>query len=335
MADLDGVWFAPYGNAPVALQSAYQPCPPELQVQVAQAFTLSLGTILLPEVHVHHRLPGIFHRSHHVVVFSSLSLGPQPPVQRVHYYGPADSFVRPTNTFLADTIYATNDYDNPQRVNFGLHIVELDTPSDEQAKLLNALGGLAGQVGAIFPAALPYSHLVATLGDSLRKLLDAVEPSQEARFGDMVNLYPTTGFHNQIWLQVGRYVLFDAEVDGTAYTLGPQGHLLKDGNDVLDLPYMVVRIELVNEQSPDVMDAQRAATLLSGLNGGGTDAFKSSLDFVTETVSAYSNFRDLQRYMDLYRRQQHQPGSLTQSEQDLMARLAKDPALAPFLPSPS
>jgi hypothetical protein len=71
------------------------------------------------------------------------------------------------------------------------------------------------------------------------------------------------------------------------------------------------------------------ATLLTGLQSSiPSGAGKTALDYLNDTMTAYSNFRDLERYRHLLAKA---PDQRTPAESDLMQRLEANEVLEPYI----
>jgi hypothetical protein len=327
-------WYAPLETTQTGFVDAYTPATPERTIVDADALTIALDSIAVPKEHVRQGVwPHLTHLLQsgdtNILVLSTTDIGAQPQVQRVHYFGPSQQFEHAFTQFISDVIYLTSDFHPLTGIDITLHVVECNPSKEERAALLQAFNGLAASAGAVFPILLQYSSLAGSLGAAANKLLDALIPSEQTRISQIIKLQPV-GEPAQIDLQVGRYVLLDRNIDLSNFSIGPDGRLLRGNQEVPDIPYAVFRVERANRPAPDFVVSQDVATLLTQLTQSQADPFKSSLEFVSDTMQGYKKFKDLQRYKDLA--QQKAAGSLTPAEQQVMDRIQSDPTLKPFLP---
>jgi hypothetical protein len=233
--------------------------------------------------------------------------------------------------FISDTIYLTSDFHPPSQIHLTLEVTEVNAGADERDAAIQAFNGLAQTVGAVFPVVLPYSAFVGGAATAAKKLVDALTSSATSHISDVIRLYPP-GKTDDIDLQAGRYVAVDQDRDLTNCSLRADGKLVRDGQEVLDIPYVAFRLERGEAPSPEFVVAQRVATLLTQLSAGGNDPTKSSIEFVGDTLSVYSQFRDLERYAELLKKQKTNPDSVSDAEKAVMARIQTNPALEDFLP---
>ena len=127
----DKLWFV----APKTkdLTSAYEEHPATKRVVAAEAFTVSLRTVMVAQ-----DMDGFLRGDNDVLVLSAASLGEKPAVQRVHYYEeelPAGTVLK---DFIAETMYVCDDYSGTDRLWMELNIVEVDTDTGERKALLSA-----------------------------------------------------------------------------------------------------------------------------------------------------------------------------------------------------
>lgn len=330
----DPIWFVPFGSQ--TLQSAYLPADASSPVAVlAQQFTVSLETVQLDQAPGHGWIDRL-HRSCDLLIVSSTALGSNPQVQRVHYYAEMNAVPlgQPIKDFLADTIYLCKDYSGTDRLWLSLQVVDVPADPKQRESLIKEFDGLTQQVGSIFPVALPEMALVGMAAEAVDKFVDATSKTVPI-IDQHVELDPGTR-HNRVLLRAGNYVVFHQAIDGTAYRLQDDCTIVSATGETQAIPYAVFSIDFVNDPGPawqDSVNAQRVATLLTGLNGDNPDPSQASIGFLSDTMRAYSNWKDLERYVGLYRQEQARKGSLTPAESNLMATLAANPDLKPYLPS--
>ncbi len=97
-----------------------------------------------------------------------------------------------------------------------------------------------------------------------------------------------------------------------------------------NVSYVVFSVDQDSAPSPDWVNSQRVAMLLTHLKEGNPNAEQAPIEFLMSTLTGYSNFNKLQRYQELW--QKKQEGSLAPAEQALMDQIAAIPELKPFLP---
>jgi len=187
---------------------------------------------------------------------------------------------------------------------------------------------LAAVAGSVFPVAMPYAALASGVATAIEKLISALEKNVSA-LECPIALYPPDRPDAGMPLQTGTFVVFSQEVDGTEYQFEP-GLTVKrvDGKEV-DVAYALFTVEAVKSVSPKWVISQKVATLLTQIEQGNDNSTAGSIDFLTDTLQQYSNFKDLERYAELGSKD---PAKLTEEEKQLMEQIAKRDELKPFLP---
>jgi hypothetical protein len=338
----DTIWYVPFGSDG-HLQSPFDVVA-DAKIVAAQPFTVSLQTVHLAHGHRKSLLDRLLHHGRDLVILSNSALGAKPMVQRIHYYAHNVDPSVPTavHDLLAGNIYICDDYSGKEHLYVELHAMMIDT-GEQHAATVNAFRSLASTVGSVYPIALPYTALASGVIDAVDKLTGGgKEQALEPLLCPLELRPPDT--KDAKTLQLGRYIVFPNQednmpsrgLDGSKYKLEENDQLTggPDGGHAEDLSYAVFRIDPADEAALDMdtVVAQRVATLLTGLKndaqGVATDPIQTSLGFLTDTMQAYTNFTDLQRYLEL-----KQKTTRTPAEETLMAQLANRPELKPFLPA--
>jgi hypothetical protein len=135
--------------------------------------------------------------------------------------------------------------------------------------------------------------------------------------------------HGSPILRPGNYVVFNEDMCGRDFRLESNERLIAAAGGDVNVSYAVFTITCEDAPSPDWTISQRVATLLTQLDKGNPSATQASISFVSDTLKGYSNFANLQRYQVLKGKD---PVTLTAAEKDLMARLAQQADIKPFLP---
>jgi hypothetical protein len=334
MPALDNIAFVPPHTAGGELISAFgaDKSDPFL-IKAAQAFTIELETVMVPQEHQKRLLPQVslpfLDGEKDMLVLSASSTSDHPEVQRVHYFGQAPEFRTPHSNFQSNTMYLTSDYNGKDQLQVSVRLVEVDTSNEERDTFLSEFQNLAGGAGALFPAVLPYVSAGVQLGKAIDKVISAVKPSNESRLVNRLNFHAQPN-ENQIALRLGRYVFFEHDLDSTKLSLSGNNRLLRDGKEVLDIAYVVCQIVDVSDPSPDYVVSQRVATLLTGLDRAHANVSETAVGFLQDTLNAYTDFSDLQRYVELWKKSQA-PGGISDDERKLMTRIAAKGALTPFI----
>lgn len=305
------------------LVSAYAIQPYAKQIVAAQPFTVSLRSVMVAK-----DLDGWPRGDNDLLLTTSSSLGEAPRVQRVHFYGEEIKKKTVLKNFFADTMFVCNDYSGTDRLWLELKVLEIDTDTGERKVLTNAFSKLAVVAGSVFPVVMPYAALASGAVTAIEKLISGIEKNVSA-IECPIALYPPDRPDAGMPLQTGTFVVFSREVDGTEYRFEPGFKISRvDGKEV-DVAYALFIVEAVKRVSPNYVISQKVATLLTQIDQGNENSAAGAIDFLTDTLQQYSNFKDLQRYADL---KSKDPANLTEEEKQLMEQIAKRDELKPFLP---
>lgn len=305
------------------LVSAYEVQPYAKRLFTAQPFTVSLKTVMVAD-----DLDGWPRGDNDLLLTTSASLGEAPKVQRVHYYAEEIKPKVVLKSFYAETMFVCEDYSATDRLWLEIKVIEIDTDTGERKALTNTFSKLAATAGAVFPVAMPYAALASGVVPAVEKLVAALEKNVSA-IECPIALYPPDRPDAGMPLQTGSYVVFSQEVGGTEYQFEP-GLTLKrvDGKEI-DVAYAIFTVEAVKSVSPKWVISQKVATLLTQIEQGNDNSAAGSIDFLTDTLQQYSNFKYLRRYAEL---KSNDPAKLTDEEKQLMEQIAKRDELKTFLP---
>lgn len=305
------------------LVSAYVIQPSAKQLVAAQPFTVSLKTVMVAD-----DLDGWPRGDNDLLLTTSSSLGEAPKVQRVHFYAEEIKAKTVLKNFFAETIFICDDYSATDRLWLELKILEIDTDTGERKALTNAFSKIAAVAGSVFPVAMPYAALASGVAAAIDKLVSALEKNVSA-IECPIALYPPDRPDAGMPLQTGTFVVFSQEVDGTEYRFEPGLTVSRVDGNYVDVAYALFTVEAVKSVSPKWVISQKVATLLTQIEQGNENSAAGTIDFLTDTLQQYSNFKDLQRYADLKTKE---TAKLTAEEIHLMEQIAKREELKPFLP---
>ena len=340
------VWFRPFDASTRNLQSIYQAdeAPPDGPGVIAtgRAFTVSIEAMRLasrPEESWYER---VIHPHTDILILTSSALGSKPLVDRVHYYKTDISLDQPllAHDLLSDAIWVCDDYQDPDPFYVELKEVTIDRSDEQRHAALQGFETFASSAGSIFPVALPYIALGQGVLEGLNKLFDAAMRHETYRISEPLRLFPPRTPRSKT-IRTGQYVILSEAIDGTQYELGENsvltsvdGHDPK-GQDGKPLSYAVLRIDLVKQIQIDFVISQRVATLLTQLKndqeGQPAGTMQTSFGFLNDTLKAYTNFTDLQRYQELVKK----GASRTAGENEQMQMIEQREELKPFLPKPA
>lgn len=336
------VWFVPFDSQDGALRSVYDAdtVAPDAPGTIAtgRPFTVSIQSMKLARQAHRSWFQKALHPDFDVLVLTSSALGSKPLVERIHYYKSEIDLDRPllAHDLLADAVWVCDDYHDPDPFYVELQVVVVDRSDDTRHAALKGFETLAGTAGSIFPVALPYIALGDGVLEGLEKVIGASARREVHVISEPLKLFPPRTPRHKA-MRPGQYVILGEEVDGAQYYLGANGELANRageepvGGDGAPLSYAVLRIDTVQAVQTNFVVSQRVATLLTQMKNDReaqpAGVLQTSFGFLTDTLKAYTNFTDLQRYDQLRQKESHTPG-----EDDQMAQLAKRPELAPFLP---
>lgn len=316
----DNLWFSPPRSTklidPYSVDDR-----DSLPIQPAEAMTIALLSVVVAEDY-----EAFFRGNNDVLIATRAGIGSQPLVTRLHAFEPEIPVGQPIRNIYADTIFATDDYDASSRVWVELNVIESDRHSkQERDAIITRFQGLAQLAGAVFPAFIPYAFGVAAASDVFGKLLDALERDTPV-IAMPVSLYGGETGRGRIRLRPGIYAAFNQPIDPSDYTITTRGQVRpKDGAP--SVSYLLFDVRRVAEQHRSIMDSQRAATLLTQLDEGNPNSAKAGLDFLVSTVKGYSNFKKLERYVELSAKDE-----LSAPEIGLLKQIASNTELSKFVP---
>lgn len=314
---LNSVWFVPQGQN--KLLSAYELHGAPLNA--AQSFSVRLVCFMVSE-----DLEGLLGGGNDILVRSRAAVGARPMVSRVHYYDEDIPAGKVVGNLISDTLCLVEDYSGSEALRIELDMVEVDTDDTERTAALKSFAELAATMGAVFPALVPYAYPVGAAALLANQLLGALQSNTQVLSAPLV-LYPGPPRIGRMVLQQGVYVVFEQPQDVVNYTLGIDGQLKRLGKNA-PVSYAVLEVGLDASQSPEFVQSQKLATLLSQIDKDRQGA-QDALAFLSGTVQAYSNYQKLLRYQELKAKT-----SRTADEDALMAKIAAIDELKPFLPAP-
>ena len=290
-------------------------------IAAAQSFSVtSVATVVAAD------LDGILRGKNDVLILSKSSLGEQPLVERINFFEREIDKGQPIQNLLSNTVYVCEDYNGSGRLWLELNVLEIDTSTGERKSAINAFQSLAATSGAVFPALLPYAMASSTVVKVVEKLFSALEKNtQVVRIP--ISFYPGKEKRGYAPFQEGTYVVFAIPQQPEKFTVA-DNCLLESEEDISDVSYTVFDIFPEERVSPEFVQTQKIATLLTQIRSGNQNTTKSSLEFLTETLEGYSNYRKLQRYLELAKKTDK-----TDKETELMEEIQSIDSLKPFLPT--
>jgi hypothetical protein len=258
------------------------------------------------------------------LILSKSSLGSQPAVERIHFYSDNISVGRPIKNLFSNSIHICEDYSGTERLWFELNVTEIDTKNEKRKEAIDAFRTLAITAGAVFPAVIHYAFAAGAAASLVNSIYSAFKENIPV-IKAPIALFPGETQYGEAPLQSGTYVTFATPVDEPSFKMLKNGTLETD-NHVSKVSYIVFNVSPNKRVNPDFVMSQKIATLLTQIRSG-QNSMKSTIEFLNETLTDYSNFRKLRRYRDL-----KDKAALTDEEKSLIAEIEKIADLKPFLP---
>lgn len=289
-------------------------------IPAAQPFSASVVSTVVAE-----DLDGVFRGKNDILILTRSSLGQQPLVERVHFFEKEIEKGQPITNLFSNNAFVSDDYNGNDRLWLELNIMEIDTDMGERKAATSAFQSLAATAGAVFPAIVPYAFATSSVVGLVEKLVSTLERDKNV-IKIPVSFYPGKQRRGYTPFQEGAYVVFAKPQKADELRLDDSG-LLQSDSDISDLSYAVFDVIAEKRVSPDFVIGQKLATLLTQIRDGNGNAAKGSIEFLTETLAAYSNFRKLERYLDLKDKEDR-----TDEENKLMDNIKDIEVLKPFIP---
>lgn len=290
-------------------------------IRAAEPFTVSvINTVVAKD------LDGFLRGKNDLLILSKSSLGEQPLVDRIHFYEEEIPKGKPIQNIFADTVYVAEDYSGLDRLWLELNILEIDTDTGERKAAVKAFQTLAVTAGAVFPVFVPHAFAASAVVTVVEKLFSALERDKNVIKVPFA-LFPGEPRPGKAPFQAGTYVAFSQPQDASKFKLESSGLLSVNGKPPADVSYAVFNISPQKQVSPSFVTNQKIATLLTQLKTSPGDTIRNSLDFLNDTLTAYSDFTKLKRFLQLKGKK-----DLTDDEKTLMDQISKLESLKPFLP---
>lgn len=139
-------------------------------------------------------------------------------------------------------------------------------------------------------------------------------------------MYPDAPRLGRAPLQAGTYIAFAKPQDPSGFKFQANG-LLTASNETSEVSYVVFDVAPVKQVSPKFVTNQKVATLLTQMQRDNPHSALATIDFLTDTLTQYENFKKLNRYLELKSKEQ-----VSDEEKTLLAEIEKMDVLKPFLP---
>lgn len=264
-------------------------------------------------------------------IMTTFQFAQDPPIQKLHMME-KDVDLGWHGDFFNRIVLAMRDFKD---INEALTLqVQIYDADEWNLNFLDGLNGVAQSAAVAFPALAPYAA-GAPLIKSAASLAEKTDRHDKI-IEERIVLEAVAEESGHKLLQQGYYVCFRKPVDiDTAGFLDNQMRVLKpNGTEFEDCSYAVLEINKDFRLPRDVEIDQKAAKLAAEL-GRKEHGDKAPLDFLRDTLSAYSKFRDLQRANELREKKKlaetDKTKALSSSEDKLLTELECREDLKPYL----
>jgi len=303
------------------LVTPYEELPKAKRIVAAQPFTVSMVATVVAE-----DLDGFLRGKNDILVLSRSAMGDQPQVERIHAFEEEVPKGRPIKNILADCMFLADDYNGLDKLWLEVHVLEIDTDTGERKAAVTAFQSLAALAGGIFPAIMPYAFGASAVVGLIDKLMSILEKDTHVVRVPFA-MYPDAPRPGRAPFQAGTYVTFATPQEPAGFKLQSNG-LLTTGNKPSEVSYAIFDVAPAKQVSPKYVASQKVATLLTQMQKGNSNSPLATVDFLTATLTQYSNFGKLTRYLEL--KSKDEPSA---EEKALMAEIGKLEVLKPFLPA--
>ncbi|MBU4320889.1 MAG: hypothetical protein L6246_01840 [Thermodesulfovibrionales bacterium] len=314
----DAVWLVSPDTK--ELVTPYEEQPKCKRLVAAQPFTVSMVAAVVAE-----DLDGIFRGKNDILVLSRTSMGEQPLVERIHFFEEEVPKGHPIKHMLAENLFIADDYNGIDKLWLEIDVLEIDTNTGERKAAVKAFQSLAATAGAVFPAILPYAFGASVAVGVVAKMVEALEKDTHVVRVPFA-MYPDAPRLGRAPLQSGTYIAFAKPQDPSGFKFQANG-LLTASNETSEVSYVVFDVAPVKQVSPKFVTNQKVATLLTQMQRDNPHSALATIDFLTDTLTQYENFKKLNRYLELKSK-----GQVSDEEKTLLAEIEKMDVLKPFLP---
>lgn len=257
-----------------------------------------------------------------LMIMSTFQFGKEPAVQKLHMME-NDVDCGWQGDFFNRIILAIRDFKDLNE-NLALRVQVYDLDSIDTS-LIEGVQSLAGSVAVAFPALAPYAA-GANFINAAAKLADNID-NHDKIIDERIVLEAADPHTGHTLLQKGYYICFrnPISLNDAKYLDENMRVLDADRKEFKAFSYAVVEVDKDFRESLDLEIDQKVAKLAAELNGKGQSG-KAALDFLRDTLSTYTDFKDLQRVKELSAKK-----DLTAPEETLLGELRGKESLKPYL----
>jgi hypothetical protein len=263
-----------------------------------------------------------------VIIVSSFQFDSQPPVQRLHYMKKGVDLGRVVPIFK-DVVFSLDGLAKEYKMlTLRIQVYDVDGMSDEMIADVSAAATSAAKTASVL---FPQLGLVAAgVGLALPPLLKLISNlnNHDKIIDESLQLEIGPGGLRDEVLQPGYFICFKRP-QAEGLSLDDNLCVTKsDGSEFTDCSYAVfdIRREYWSDVATWAID-QKMAKLVAELDGKG-QSDKAPIDYLTETLTAYSKWQNLKRATEI---KAIPEATRTAAQKDLLTRLAQDADVARYL----
>ena len=245
-----------------------------------------------------------------LIVVTKTRFGSEPPVRRLH---DLRRNVEPgwKNDFHYDVLLSLRDFSD-KRLTLEVQVYDVDGVPQW---LIDRVGELAPLTEIVLPALAPAAELPNMSGKKLLELVDSVD-DHDPIIDQQITLEKEKQDDRQPKLQPCYLVCFDDSVPEDEYELEDDRRVYTADGTPYDGNYAVFELEREQYETRERELGQKAAKLMTELNGKGQSDEKAAVDFLVDTMEARDNYSKLERAKELQAKEDP-----TEAEQNLLADL--------------
>jgi hypothetical protein len=271
-------------------------------------------SIRLRGVNVAEDYESVLRGKNDIIVVTKTWFGNEPPVSRVHKFESIDPGWY--DAFVYNVMLSLRDL-RDEILTVRVQVYEIDgVPS----WVLEEFNTLEQAMELVLPDIGPLSDTYAEVGKELLELVDALDQHKQV-LDDQISLQlaePDTG---RDVLQPGYFVCFDEPPANEEYELKGGTRVFTSDGDPYDGNYAVLEFAKDRFEKREQERSQKAAKLMAEVNGKGQSESKAAVDFLRDTMRAYTDHRKVERAENLSEKSK---SDRTAAEQQLLEDLRND-----------
>ena len=322
-------WFAPEKlNKTVTdlIPSATKVINGSTQIKRAMPLSIYMNGVYIAESYD----KGVFGKgtTNDLMIVSSFQTGTSPTVQRIHFYKRKQEINQWVGNFFKTLVCSFSDF-SYSHVTLRTQVYDIDD-YEKYKDLFSAISQASGSVSVTFPVIAAYTAAAIPAVSSIFEFVNSLDQHDKI-LDDNLRLEITQENTGSQILQTGHWIYFrEPQDEDEGLKVNSILQVVDANNNDNDLfkkgSYAVYSIRAQEAEEPQWEIDQKVAKLLSELEGKGNSG-KAAIEFVRDTVEAYSKFKKLQRIQEL-----QDKTTRTKEEEDLLKKLKSDKSIEPFLP---